>query len=103
MVGVPGRSGVGSGGPRGGGRPKGTVNSESIKLQERALASGFAPLDVLLGMMRYYYELAERVLHPAEGVAQRILRSRSTGCTTKQVSTPRALRLTYIRVCRLWT
>jgi hypothetical protein len=44
MVGVAGRSGVGSGGPRpGGGRPKGSVNSESIKLQERALASGYAP------------------------------------------------------------
>jgi hypothetical protein len=63
MVGVAGRSGVGSGGPRpGGGRPKGSVNSESIKLQERALASGYAPLDVLLGMMRWYYQKAERLL-----------------------------------------
>jgi hypothetical protein len=65
MVGVAGRSGVGSGGPRGGGRPKGSVNSESIKLQERALASGFAPLDVLLGMMRYYYERAQKLLGPS--------------------------------------
>jgi hypothetical protein len=64
MVGVAGRSGVGSGGPRGGGRPKGSVNSESIKLQERALASGFAPLDVLLGMMRYYYDRAQKLLKP---------------------------------------
>jgi hypothetical protein len=64
MVGVAGRSGVGSGGPRGGGRPKGSVNSESIKLQERALASGYAPLDVLLGMMRWYYEKAQKLLNP---------------------------------------
>jgi len=56
---------AGTGGYRpGSGRPKGSVNSESIKLQERALASGFAPLDVLLGMMRWYYEKAGRLLDP---------------------------------------
>jgi hypothetical protein len=56
---------AGTGGARpGAGRPKGTVNSESVKLQERALASGYAPLDVLLSMMRYYYERAEKLLNP---------------------------------------
>jgi hypothetical protein len=56
---------AGTGGARAGaGRPKGVVNSESVKLQERALASGYAPLDVLLGMMRYYYERAQKLLQP---------------------------------------
>jgi hypothetical protein len=56
---------AGTGGARpGAGRPKGVVNSESVKLQERALASGYAPLDVLLSMMRYYYERAEKLLNP---------------------------------------
>jgi hypothetical protein len=56
---------AGTGGYRpGAGRPKGSVNSQSVKLQERALASGHAPLDVLLAMMRWYYDKVQRLLKP---------------------------------------
>jgi hypothetical protein len=56
---------AGTGGYRpGAGRPKGSVNSESIKLQERALASGHAPLDILLDMMRWYYDKVQRLMKP---------------------------------------
>jgi hypothetical protein len=54
---------AGTGGYRpGAGRPKGSVNSQSVKLQERALAFGQAPLDILLDLMRYYYERAQTLL-----------------------------------------
>jgi hypothetical protein len=64
---------AGTGGARpGSGRPKGVVNSESVKLQERALALGRAPLDVLLGMMHYYYERAERLLRPTKSALEAV-------------------------------
>jgi hypothetical protein len=83
---------AGTGGYRpGAGRPKGSVNSQSVKLQERALASGYAPLDVLLGMMRWYYEKAERLLRPTTSALQAVEKVFAQGYDTHPATFVRAL------------
>jgi hypothetical protein len=83
---------AGTGGYRpGAGRPKGSVNSQSIKLQERALASGYAPLDVLLGMMRWYYEKAERLLRPTTSALGAVEKVFAQGYDTHPATFVRAL------------
>ena len=57
---------AGTGGYRpGSGRPKGSANKVTIKAQERIIASGIAPLDVLISAMRYYYERAQKMIEKA--------------------------------------
>jgi hypothetical protein len=57
---------AGTGGYRpGAGRPKGAVNKRTIAMQEKVTFSGHAPLDVLIGAMRYYYERAQAFLAKA--------------------------------------
>jgi hypothetical protein len=83
---------AGTGGYRpGAGRPKGSVNSQSVKLQERALASGYAPLDVLLGMMRWYYEKAERLLRPTTSALGAVEKVFAQGYDTHPATFVRAL------------